>query len=73
MSRYKIEVNVSRDSDGIEISRSWNIFDLDGSLLKSGIISKSEAKNWIKAAEDKEFLFEISKDIKVDISHPKNQ
>ncbi|EPB0110294.1 hypothetical protein KZD03_08610 [Escherichia coli] len=71
MSSYKIEVKVETDSDGSEISKTWNIYSLDGSLVKSGIVSEAEAKNWIKATEDKEFLFEVSKDIKADISHPK--
>ena len=73
MSSYKIEVKVGTDSDGSEISKTWNIFSPDGSLVKSGIISEAEAKKWIKATEDKEFLFEVSKDIKADISHPKNK
>ncbi|HDC2125827.1 TPA: hypothetical protein O7X39_004482 [Salmonella enterica] len=73
MSGYKIEAKVETDSDGTEISKTWNIFSLDGSLVKSGILSEFEAKNWIKATEDKEFLFDVSKDIKADISHPKNK
>ncbi|EHH3894716.1 TPA: hypothetical protein ACGP5F_000460 [Escherichia coli] len=73
MSSYKIEVKVETDSDGSEISKTWNIYSLDGSLVKSGIVSEAEAKNWIKATEDKEFLFEVSKDIKADISHPKKK
>ncbi|EJU7771366.1 hypothetical protein KAB52_002284 [Salmonella enterica subsp. salamae serovar 4,12:e,n,x:1,6] len=73
MSGYKIEAKVETDSDGTEIAKTWNIFSPDGSLVKNGILSESEARNWIKAVEDKDFLFEISKDIKADISHPKNQ
>ncbi|PLY35754.1 hypothetical protein F164LOC_18810 [Pectobacterium carotovorum] len=73
MSRYSIEENIKYDSNGTEISRTWDIFDLDGTLLKNEITSEFTAQSWVKAAEDKDFLFEETNSIKPETDLPKNK
>lgn len=73
MTYYRIEKNVKRDSTGTEISTTWDIFDLNGKLLKNGIKSESIAQSWVKNSEEKDFLFEETKKIKPQNTHPKNK
>lgn len=65
MAAYSIEKKVKLDSNGEEVSTTWDIYDGTGELLRSGIKSKNEAIELVKSLEEKDYLEEESKNIQI--------
>ena len=66
MATYRIEKKVKLDSNGEEVSTTWDIYVGTGELLRSGIKSENEATELVKSLEEKDYLEEESKNIKID-------
>lgn len=65
MSQYKIEKRTKYDTDGSIISTVWDIYDEDGRVVESGLVSKEMAQGIAEVHKTRD---EIKK-LKTDIIH----